>query len=54
MLKAVVGWDKYALPLVAVLWYLKARGILEPSGSGSLQAPGVPFSGRGDNLGTPC
>jgi hypothetical protein len=36
MAKAHIGWDKYALPLIAVLWWLSARGDLEerrsPSG----------------------
>jgi hypothetical protein len=33
MLKAHVGWDKYALPLLAVLWLLKSEQRLDPSGS---------------------
>lgn len=28
MMKAHVAWDKYALPLLVVLWYLEARGML--------------------------
>jgi hypothetical protein len=52
MLKAHIGWDKYALPLVAVLWYLKAKGVLDPSGSGVIDPPGVERSSPGDRLGT--
>lgn len=29
MLKAQVGWDKYALPLLVVLWWQKSRGTLD-------------------------
>ena len=29
MLKAHVGWDKYVLPMLVVLWYMKANGKLE-------------------------
>lgn len=32
MMKAHIGWDKYALPLLTVLWYMKAAGALEASG----------------------
>lgn len=31
MLKAHVAWEKYALPLLAVLWYLRAHGYLSGS-----------------------
>jgi hypothetical protein len=30
MIKAHVAWDKYALPLIAVLWLMKSAGWLEP------------------------
>ncbi len=30
MLKAHIGWDKYALPMLIVLWHMKANGALEP------------------------
>lgn len=32
MMKAYVAWDKYALPLLVVLWYLHARGRSEAPG----------------------
>jgi DIE2/ALG10 family len=30
MFKAHIGWDKYALPILVVLWHMKANGTLEP------------------------
>jgi hypothetical protein len=32
MVKAHVAWDKYAVPPLAVLWFLAARGDLDPEG----------------------
>jgi hypothetical protein len=29
MMKAHIGWDKYALPLLVVLWYMKSLGALD-------------------------
>ncbi len=30
MIKAHIAWDKYVLPLIAVLWWMKAAGYLSP------------------------
>jgi hypothetical protein len=42
MLKANVGWDKYVLPLLVVLWYMKAVGwrFSAPAASADRRAPG--------------
>jgi hypothetical protein len=36
MMKAHIGWDKYAVPLLAVLWLLKSRDALVEVGRGML------------------
>jgi hypothetical protein len=42
MMKAHLAWDKYALPLIAVLWYLESRGWNGGSGREPAAGPRAP------------